>query len=202
MATYFPGRNDILYKALKKNELETVKKILKDNPEVVKEGIQNDSSTALHMAIHWRLDINMVEEIVKLMAPEILECKTTDNGYTACHSIAMHGYFESVVVTVNKNPKLTQIRDAFGRTPLEIALLCVTIEQKKIIQYLYSVTKYEDPSPFLDQDGVRLLQRAIQHNFYDLALCLVKRFTALVMKKSQEDNKCALEALVQMPFAF
>ncbi|KAI3956077.1 hypothetical protein MKW98_027391 [Papaver atlanticum] len=154
------------------------------------------------MAIHWRIDINIVEEIVKLMAPEILECKTTDNGYTACHSAAMHGYFEAVVVTVNKNPKLTQIRDAFGRTPLEIALLCVTIEQKKIVQYLYSVTKDEDPSPFLDQDGVRLLQRAIQHNFYDLALCLIKRFPALVMKKSQEDNKCTLEALVRMPFAF
>ncbi|KAI3940832.1 hypothetical protein MKW92_014392 [Papaver armeniacum] len=198
VAIYVHGKNDQLYEAISDNKLETVKEILQNNPEVVKEGITYDSSTALHMAIFWRRDIMIVGEIVKLMQPEILEYKTSENGYTACHLAAMYGYAEAAKMMVHKNSKLTQIRDTRGRTPLEVALLYVTIGQKETVEYLYSVTREAD----LGQDGVTLLRRAINANFYDMALCLVKRFPQLVTEKSLEDNMCGLELLVRRPFAF
>ncbi|KAI3933747.1 hypothetical protein MKW92_027558 [Papaver armeniacum] len=202
VAVYVPGKNDQLYEALSTNDIEKVKEILKNNPEVVKEGITHDSSTVLHTAVHWKMDIMIVEEILKLMSPDVLEYKTKKYGYTACHRAAIYGYAKAVVVMVKKNSKLTQIRDSNGSTPLELALQYPTLGQKEIVEYLYSVTRDEDPSPFSGQDGVRLLHRAIDANFYDMALCLVKRFPKLVTEKSLKDNICALEVLVRRPFAF
>ncbi|KAI3853912.1 hypothetical protein MKW92_020507 [Papaver armeniacum] len=202
VAVYVPGKNDQLYEALSTNDIEKVKEILKNNPEVVKEGITHDSSTVLHTAVHWKMDIMIVEEILKLMSPDVLEYKTKKYGYTACHRAAIYGYAKAVVVMVKKNSKLTQIRDSSGSTPLELALQYPTLGQKEIVEYLYSVTRDEDPSPFSGQDGVRLLHRAIDANFYDMALCLVKRFPKLVTEKSLKDNICALEVLVRRPFAF
>ncbi|KAI3929079.1 hypothetical protein MKW92_028492, partial [Papaver armeniacum] len=67
---------------------------------------------------------------------------------------------------VNKNPGLTQIRNKEGMVPLELALHHVTIGQKDIVEYLYSVTKDEYPSPFEGNVGARLLCSAIDANFY------------------------------------
>ncbi|KAI3956090.1 hypothetical protein MKW98_027404 [Papaver atlanticum] len=202
VAIYVPGKNDQLYGALSTNNMEKVKEILKNNPGVVEEGITHDSSTVLHTAVHWRMDILLIQEIVELMSPCILEYKTNKYGYTACHRASIYGYAKAAEVMVNKNPKLTQIRDFNGSTPLELALQYPTTGQKEIVKYLYSVTRDEDPSPFLGQDGVRLLHKAIDANFYDMALNLVKRFPKLVTEKSLKDDICGLEVLVRRPFAF
>ncbi|KAI3889375.1 hypothetical protein MKX03_024466 [Papaver bracteatum] len=202
VAVYVPGKNDQLYEALSTNNMEKVKEILKNNPGVVEEAITHDSSTVLHTAVHWRMDILLIQEIVELMSPHILEYKTNKYGYTACHRASIYGYAKAAEVMVNKNPKLTQIRDSNGSTPLELALQYPTTGQKEIVKYLYSVTRDEDPSPFLGQDGVRLLHKAIDANFYDMALSLVKRFPKLVTEKSLKDDICGLEVLVRRPFAF
>ncbi|KAI3955875.1 hypothetical protein MKW98_006235 [Papaver atlanticum] len=196
------GRDGRLYKALRDNDMETVKKILNENPEVFKEGIPHGQLTALHLAIFLGRDIKIVEKIIELMPLEILESKTRHNGYTACHFAAIYGYPEAAKAMVKKHSKLTQIRDALGRAPLELAFEFVTTAQKKIVEYLYSKTRNENPSPFSGQDGVRLLHSAIDANFYDLASCLVKRFPKLVMEKSLKTDMCALELLVRKPFAF
>ncbi|RZC85702.1 hypothetical protein C5167_026371 [Papaver somniferum] len=202
VAIYVPGKNDQLYEALSTNNMEKVKEILKNNPRVVEEGITHDSSTVLHTAMHWRMDILLIQEIVELMTPYILEYKTNIYGYTACHRAAIYGYAKAAEVMVNKNPKLTQIRDFNGSTPLELALQYPTTGQKEIVKYLYSVTRDEHPRPFLGQNGVRLLHKAIDANFYDMALSLVKRFPKLVTEKSLKDDICGLEVLVRRPFAF
>ncbi|KAI3865801.1 hypothetical protein MKX03_015893 [Papaver bracteatum] len=205
VAIFEPGKNKPLYKALEVGKMEVVMGILRNNHVVVKEGIADDSSTALHLAIFWRRDIKIVKEIIEFIMevePNVLAYKTSDNGYTPCHFAAIYGYTEAAKAMVNKNSKLTQIRDVLGRTPLELAFDYVTTGQKEIVKYLYSVTTDENPSPFLGQDGVRLLHSAIDGNFYDRALCLVKRFPELVMEKSQKTKLCALELLVRKPFAF
>ncbi|XP_026419909.1 ankyrin repeat-containing protein NPR4-like [Papaver somniferum] len=103
---------------------------------------------------------------------------------------------------VNTNSKLPQIRSYSGKTPLESALGRFTVGQKEIVEYLYSVTRDEEPNPFVGNEGATLLCRAIVANFYNLALCLVNRFPELVMVKSSAYGMCGLELLVRRPFAF
>ncbi|KAI3890562.1 hypothetical protein MKX03_036110 [Papaver bracteatum] len=62
-----------------------------------------------------------------------------------------------------------------------------------MVEYLYSVTRDENRSPFSGQDGVRLLQRAIDSNFFGLALCLVRRYPELVTEKLLKTDMCALD---------
>ncbi|KAI3935145.1 hypothetical protein MKX01_031412 [Papaver californicum] len=195
VAIYVPGKNDKLYEALSTNKIDTVKEILKNNPEVVKEGITHDSSTVLHTAVHWRMDIMLIEEIVKLMSPDILEYKTNKYGYTACHRASIYGYAKAAVVMVNKNPKLTQIRDYSGSTPLELALQYHTVGQKEIVEYLYSVTRDEHPSPFMgiriffqNDPGIRIffqsnpdiIKVAIKHGIIEVVVEVLEQFPYLI----------------------
>ncbi|KAI3966299.1 hypothetical protein MKW92_011223 [Papaver armeniacum] len=200
-ACYVPGSNDLLCKALKGNELEKAHEYIKNDPEVINQGIAHDSSTILHMALYWKLDMTFVEDIVKLMTPVALEYKKT-NGNTALHIAVRRGTTEAVVMLVDKNPNLTQIRNNNRETPLELALRYVTVGQKEIVEYLYSVTRDVEPSPFAGHDGARLLCKAIDANFYDIALGLVKRFPKLITEKSLVHEMCGLELLVRKPSAF
>ncbi|KAI3839800.1 hypothetical protein MKW98_010105 [Papaver atlanticum] len=200
-ACYVPGSNDLLCKALKGNELEKANEYIRNNPEVINQGIAHDSSTTLHMALYWKLDMTFVEDIVKLMTPVALEYKKT-NGNTALHIAVRRGTTEAVVMLVDRNPNLTQIRNNNRETPLELALRYVTVGQKEIVEYLYSVTRDVEPSPFAGHDGARLLCKAIDANFYDIALCLVKKFPKLITEKSLVHEMCGLELLVRKPSAF
>ncbi|KAI3889244.1 hypothetical protein MKX03_025999 [Papaver bracteatum] len=200
-ACYVPGLNDLLCKALKENEFEKANEYIRNNPEVINQGIAHDSSTTLHMALYWKLDMKFVEDIVKLMTPIALEYKKT-NGNTALHIAVRRGTTEAVVMLVDRNPNLTQIRNNNRETPLELALRYVTVGQKEIVEYLYSVTRDVEPSPFAGHDGARLLCKAIDANFYDIALCLVKKFPKLITEKSLVHEMCGLELLVRKPSAF
>ncbi|KAI3906657.1 hypothetical protein MKW92_052980 [Papaver armeniacum] len=202
VANYVPGKHDILYEAISRNDWGKATEYLKLNPEAINEGITYGSSTALQLAIDLGRGTPIIEEIVKLMKPKMLECKHTENGNTALHLAAWRGNTKVAVMLVNANSKLPQIRSYTGKTPLESALGRFTVGQKEIVEYLYSVTRDEEPSPFVGNEGATLLCRAIFANFYDLALCLVNRFPELVMVESSAYGMCGLELLVRRPFAF
>ncbi|XP_026405389.1 uncharacterized protein LOC113300385 [Papaver somniferum] len=202
VANYVPGKHDILYEAISENDWGKATEYLKHNPEAINEGITYDSSTALQLAIDLGIGTPIIEEIVKLMKPKMLECKNTENGNTALHLAAWRGNTKVAVMLVNTNSKLPQIRSYSGKTPLESSLGRFTVGQKEIVEYLYSVTRDEEPSPFVGNEGATLLCRAIFANFYNLALCLVNRFPELVMVESSAYGMCGLELLVRRPFAF
>ncbi|KAI3908796.1 hypothetical protein MKW98_029346, partial [Papaver atlanticum] len=202
VAEFVRGKHDLLYYAIKDDDLEKTSEYLLSNPEAIKEGIAQDASTALHMALYWNKSTVLVEEIVKLMTPEILEYKTNNEADTALHLSAFRGNTEAVVLLVDKNPRLTQIRNKDRYTPLEVALCFVTAGQTEIVVYLYSVTRDVEPSPFSGHDGARLLCTAIEADFFDMALCIVKRFPGLITEKSIEHKMCGLELLVRKPLAF
>ncbi|KAI3830629.1 hypothetical protein MKX03_016461 [Papaver bracteatum] len=103
---------------------------------------------------------------------------------------------------VKKNQKLTQIRNSDGRVPLAYAVAYTTGAQKEIVEYLYSVTNDEDPSPFLGHDGASLLCDAINQEFYDLASSLVRRFPGLVSTKSKRSKEYGFDILVGKPSTF
>ncbi|KAI3932429.1 hypothetical protein MKW92_030706 [Papaver armeniacum] len=185
------------------NDWEKAKEVLEENPEAINRGLTEISSTILHLAIGYNAGMTFVEEIVKRMTPAVIEYRSTEMGDTALHSAVLYyGRTEAAKLMVNKNPGLTQIRNKEGMVPLELALHHVTIGQKDIVEYLYSVTKDEYPSPFEGNVGARLLCSAIDANFYDIALSLVDRFPDLIMEKSLAHDMCAFEVLARRPFTF
>ncbi|KAI3929198.1 hypothetical protein MKX01_006434, partial [Papaver californicum] len=154
--------------------------------------VDNEAADALFDSVlecDWERvkELNSVKKVVKLMPRKVLEYKTTENGFTALHTAARYGYTEGAMV---KHLGLTQIRHSKGMTPLEVALRHVTILQKEIVECLHSKTRDVEPSPFLGNDGVRLLCSGIDANFYRMALSLVKRFPKLVMEKSLVHEMC------------
>ncbi|KAI3862499.1 hypothetical protein MKX03_011587 [Papaver bracteatum] len=198
-AKYDPDRNDLLHDGDCKKTIQ----FLKNNPEAVKQGVTRWSHTVLHVAIFDKRGMKLIEEIVNLMSPELLEYKAGVYDFTALHYAAQYGNFEAIVLLVNKNPTLPLLRDNRGFTPLDIALQNVSIYQKEVVEYLYSITKdVVDPSPFSGEYGASTLCELIEANFYDIALCLVMKFPELAMTKSNRFDMCGLEVMVRRPFAF
>ncbi|KAI3909174.1 hypothetical protein MKW98_012911 [Papaver atlanticum] len=190
-----------LYNAAYEGDWRKAREFLKRFPEAVEKTITFDDETALHIAINnerW----SFAQELVKLMTPEALEIKDSDNS-TALHGAALYGNIKTAEAIVRKNPKLTQMRDDDDLIPLQTAIIYISTGQKETVKYLYSVTKHEHPSPFSDTNGAELLCSAIEYGFYDLALSLVKRFPKLVTKKTEGDRGiCGLQKLMDRPFAF
>ncbi|KAI3916499.1 hypothetical protein MKW92_007570 [Papaver armeniacum] len=143
-----------------------------------------------------------VEKIMKLTPQETLECRTGIRGYTALHCAAAYGYAKAAEVIVNKNHKTTQMVDGFRRVPLVLALESVKVGQRETVDYLYSVTRHEHPSPFSGEQGESLLRRTIDAGFYDIASSLVQRFPELVIDQTNKVQTSAMYYMAERPFAF
>ncbi|RZC85805.1 hypothetical protein C5167_026474 [Papaver somniferum] len=153
-----------LYNAAYEGDWRKARDFLKRFPEAVEKTITFDDETALHIAINnerW----SFAQELVKLMTPEALEIKDSDNS-TALHGAALYGNVKAAEAIVRKNPKLTQMRDDNDWIPLQTAIMYISAGQAETVKYLYSVTKHEHPSPFSDGYGVELLCGAIEYGFY------------------------------------
>ncbi|KAI3850586.1 hypothetical protein MKW92_046981 [Papaver armeniacum] len=143
-----------------------------------------------------------VEKIMKLTPQETLEYRTGIRGYTALHCAAAYGYAKAAEVIVNKNHKTTQMVDGFRRVPLVLALESVKVGQRETVDYLYSVTRHEHPSPFSGEQGESLLRRTIDAGFYDIASSLVQRFPELVIDQTNKVQTSAMYYMAERPFAF
>ncbi|KAI3830634.1 hypothetical protein MKX03_016466 [Papaver bracteatum] len=190
-----------LYYAAYNGDWDKASKFFVNNPQAIREVITEELESVLHIAVH-RNHLVFVEEIVRLMPPEVLEYKTRYNKSTALHFAVMHGNLKAAEVLLKKNQKLTQIRDVDGRVPLAYALANATGAQEEIVKYLYPVTRDEDPSPFSGHDVGSLLCDAISEGFYDLASSLVLRFPALVGARSKRSKEHGIVILVEKPFTF
>ncbi|RZC44338.1 hypothetical protein C5167_037287 [Papaver somniferum] len=192
-----------LYEAAVNGDWDEASKFLEENPEAITKAITNNLHTALHIAVFRMVDLMFVREIIKLMPLEALEKKTAD-GLTSLHLAALYGYTKAAELIVTKNPKTTQIlsEDEYELVPLESAIRTVTVGQKETVEYLYSVTRHEHPSPFSGHRGAKLLYKTIDAGFNDIALSIVQRFPRLVTQRTKEDNICGLELMAERPFAF
>ncbi|KAI3890445.1 hypothetical protein MKW92_028236 [Papaver armeniacum] len=190
-----------LYEAAKEGNWNQAEEIFKADPGAKTKDITIESETALNIAAdHTKWEF--VEKLVGLVPPKALEQKDSKYGYTALHTAAMEGNTEIVKLMVKTNPLLTQIRDNYGRVPLHTAAKFVSEGQEKVLQYLYSVTRDDDPSPFTGQRGASLLCDLIESNFYDIAVSIVQSNPKLVTEKTKKCGVCALEVLVRRPFSF
>ncbi|KAI3966362.1 hypothetical protein MKX01_039718, partial [Papaver californicum] len=114
--------------------------------------MQIQENSVAHSCNHTKWEF--VENLVGLMLPKALEKKDTRYGYTAIHTASMEGNSNVVKLMVKKNPCLTKIHDNYRRKPLHTAVKFVSEGQMEVVQYLYSATRYDNPTPFTGQRGV------------------------------------------------
>ncbi|KAI3879830.1 hypothetical protein MKX03_000449 [Papaver bracteatum] len=190
-----------LYDAAIKGDWEGASKFLLKNPEAISKVITSDSRTVLHVAI-IQGNLEFTKEIVKLMPPEILEYKTSTNGYTALHYAAMCGFPNAAKVLVEKNNKLIQIEDRSKRIPLLLAIISATGRQRGTVEYLYSETRHHHPSHFSGNQGDSMLRHSIDTGYYGIASSLVQRFPELVIDQKNEVQTNAMNNMAERPFAF
>ncbi|XP_026431061.1 uncharacterized protein LOC113328183 isoform X2 [Papaver somniferum] len=190
-----------LYEAAKQGNWKRAEEIFNADPGATITNITIESETALHIAAdHTKWEF--AENIVRLMPPKALEQKDSKYGYTAVHTAAMEGNTKVVKLMLNKNPCLTKIHDNYGRIPLHTAVKFVSEGQMEVVHYLYSATRYDNPTPFTGQRGASLLCDLIDSDFYDIAMSIVQHYPELVTEKTKNTGVCALEVLVRRPFSF
>ncbi|KAI3877300.1 hypothetical protein MKX03_024235 [Papaver bracteatum] len=193
---------ELLHEATVNGDWGEARKFLED-PEEITKPITSDLHTVLDLAIYNMVDLMFVEEIVKLMPPKALEKKTAE-GLTPLHYAAACGYAKAAKLIVTKNPKTTQIisEDVYKLLPLLLAVGTISVGQKETVEYLYSVTRHEHPSPFSGHQGASNLCRIIDAGFNNIASSIVQRFPRLVTERTKVAKLCGLELIAERPFAF
>ncbi|KAI3836575.1 hypothetical protein MKW92_043265 [Papaver armeniacum] len=189
-----------LFEAAQSGDWPKASKFFEKNPQAMM--TNENCKIGLRIAV-LNNRLPFVKKFVELLPSEALEHKIKDNGFTALHTAAAYGYSEIAKVLVTKNPNLTQIRDKKGRVPLLLAIQAVTLGQK---------ATEPSSSPFSGSDGAKLLCTAIDANFYDIALLVLKKNPELLTKKQlitgnndplkPVHNPCALASMIQRPLAF
>ncbi|KAI3908906.1 hypothetical protein MKW92_053215 [Papaver armeniacum] len=185
-----------LYKALDKNDWESAKLYLENNPGAVSARITEAGETALHKAASAGR-LNLVKKLIELMPKEALEIKS-DEGLTALLYTASEGSPEIAKLMVEKNSNVLRIRTAHNILPLVVSAIC---GHEDLTRYLYSVTPKEELDPNADGNGVTLLIATIRAELYDIALDLLQRYPQLATARDTEGASVIIE-LSRTPSAF
>ncbi|KAI3845125.1 hypothetical protein MKX03_019792 [Papaver bracteatum] len=189
-----------LYKLVIKGDLNKAKEFFQADAEAITAGITKSSETALHVAIRSG-HTDFVEELVWKMSAKDLEIKEMNNGDTALHTAAIAGNIQAARVMVEKNPNLPQIRNKNGWIPLSSAAYCSSYKQKEMMEYLLSVTKHNNRSPFYGRAGGELICTITRAGRHGIAKKLIEEYPNLATDKDKH-GICALEVLAEMSYAF
>ncbi|XP_050224606.1 protein ACCELERATED CELL DEATH 6-like [Mercurialis annua] len=191
------NRRLALYKAAVHGHWNIAKTFFDEDPNALTLKISGFEEIALYVAITSGHSIEFVRNIVELMSEELVGTVNRD-GNNPLHAAAMVGNLEAAKILVKKNATLTQGRNVLNATPLHYA---ATYAHEQTVRFLLTVTRHENPSPFFDTDGVRLLNSLITADFYGIALDLLKRYPDLGRGRDQY-GYTALDMLARKPRAF
>ncbi|KAJ9178512.1 hypothetical protein P3X46_010390 [Hevea brasiliensis] len=186
-----------LYNAALHGDWITAKRIFDSDSNALTAKILGLHETALHVSISAGHSIEFVKKLVDRMSADELGIKNK-YGNTPLHYACVAGNTEAAKMLVKKNPRLPQERDSSNDTPLHRA---AAYAHKETVQYLLLATKDEDPSPFANKDGVRLLNLLITADFYSIALDLLELYPTLARGRDHR-GVSALDTLVEKPQAF
>ncbi|KAI3845868.1 hypothetical protein MKX03_012062 [Papaver bracteatum] len=150
----------------------------------------------------------LLEKFLGVVPSTALEYRNPSRGNTILHSAAMEGNLRAVKTLVKKNRNLTQIGST-GDTPyvpLVLAADSVSDGQKEVVEYLYSETRDEDPSPFSGKDGALLMKILIAANMYGVVISICERFPETlglwITDAELSTIIGVLKFLIERPFTF
>lgn len=158
MIEYLP-----LNKAALEGDWETAKAIFESDPGSKAVALNDMGMTPLHVAIQTgKRSIRFVKEMA-MTADEELMTAQNRFGDTALHIAACVGNTDGAAILVNKTPRLLYIK-CFDSKDFPVCRAAL-YAQRKTLEYLISVTK-EQP-PYDGMDGLKLLIRTIDAEFFD-----------------------------------
>ncbi|KAI3963159.1 hypothetical protein MKW92_003884 [Papaver armeniacum] len=200
-----------LFEAVDKRNWKKAKEYLHDHQTDIKDIFTaRDSEKEIHCILARTVFFHQyifVEEFLKLVPEKSLEY-VNPSGETILHEASAIGDIKIVKALVEKNSQLTQIWSTGEDpgVPLVFAASNATDGQKEVVEYLLSVTRDEDPSPFAGEQGANLLARLMMADMYGTTLSVCRRFPGLVKYLMDgNENVILLDLLlliVERPFAF
>ncbi|XP_008235975.1 PREDICTED: uncharacterized protein LOC103334783 [Prunus mume] len=165
------------FDAVRIGDWNKAKEFLTLHPNAVRARIPYSNQTALHIATEFERE-HIVEELVQLMPKEDLEIQSF--GWTALAIAANKGNIKMVECMVRQSKKILSIATEKNSTP--ILLACVN-EHWDVLDYLYSVTPFEDLKPEKGPYGAGLLCHFIGAKKFDIAQELIQFCPQLVLTK-------------------
>nr|XP_043627494.1 uncharacterized protein LOC122599097 isoform X2 [Erigeron canadensis]XP_043627495.1 uncharacterized protein LOC122599097 isoform X2 [Erigeron canadensis] len=175
-----------LYKAIVNRDWRDAEPILKEDKDLLKNAIDSDGNTVLHIAVGIG-DYGFVENLIRLINEEQALIKRSSDGSTALHIAALMGNTRAARLLVQKNKQLLDTTDKKGRKPLHRAYENMYLNT---IDYLF-----DQCDNFVSLDvkmGVDILVNAISAKQYNFASKLIKKYPRFA---NENDN--ALMALAK-----
>ncbi|KAK9272397.1 hypothetical protein L1049_002769 [Liquidambar formosana] len=189
------GNHDVyhmLYKSADEGDLETINKVLNDNPDALMACFPPSNDRALHVAA-LAGHVKVVERLVMQMEREDLALRN-DVDFTALHYAAGTGIKEMAECMVEKNPDLVSLPGQ-GLLPVLFASLD---GHKCMASYLYDQTPKAALSPVGGHAGATLLTSSIRTDAYELVWKLLEDHPDLVFARDG-DAESALMILARKP---
>nr|KAJ0196168.1 hypothetical protein LSAT_V11C700362720 [Lactuca sativa] len=113
-------RNKNLRQAITEGSWGEVESIIKEDKNVIKEAINSDGNTMLHIAVGIGHN-SFVNEMLSFLKGEDLPTMKNDDGSTALHIAAIVGNTRGADLLMRKEKRLLEISDNRGETPLDKA---------------------------------------------------------------------------------
>ncbi|TXG48234.1 hypothetical protein EZV62_027528 [Acer yangbiense] len=186
-----------LHEAAAKGDWGKAEEIFKGNPQFVGDEHSDLRNTALQAAV-LAGHSDFVEKLLRssYMKKEDLE-RNIGGGNTAFSHAAMLGNIEVVLMMLEKNKDLVNIRYEGAKLPVQMA---ASVRQEKIVKCLYNPKK--DKDHLNDEDRILLLLTLIDNDIYDVAQSMVEEFPSLAVSrenKTDGNGETALHALARKP---
>ncbi|CAH1424579.1 unnamed protein product [Lactuca virosa] len=170
-------RNKNLRQAITEGSWGEVESMIKEDKNVIKEAINSDGNTMLHIAVGIGHN-SFVNEMLSLLKGEDLPTMKNDDGSTALHIAAIVGNTRGADLLMRKEKRLLEISDNRGETPLDKAYENMHLDT---IEYLlkaandYGKTKKKSSRLGVTK-GVDLLVNAVSAKEYYLATYLINKY--------------------------
>nr|XP_043608183.1 ankyrin repeat-containing protein At5g02620-like [Erigeron canadensis] len=188
-----------LYEASIKGDWNTAKRILDQQPELIRSAITENYETMLHIAASaesTKAVEEFVEKLVQLMDKQDLELQNKSYN-TALSLAAAAGNVKTVTTMVKKNPAVTEIPSSNRMMPLYMAAL---FAKPDMVRYLYKISKKMSGDFWTHENRGWVLQKCVEADIFDVALQIVNDRPELCAKKGLLTD--VLLALAQKTKAF
>ncbi|KAK2449181.1 ankyrin repeat-containing protein ITN1 [Trifolium repens] len=164
--------------------------MIDENNELLNAAITRDYGTLLHVAAGTN-HVHFVKELVKLLEPNDLLLQN-NKGNTALCVAAVSGNIQIVVILIEKNGCISQIRGAERMTPLTMA---ASYGRNDIANYLFN----HNIDILEEEEMNTLFFICIKNDLYDLALQMVQKKSTLALIRNK-NNETGLHVLARKPF--
>ncbi|XVE94264.1 hypothetical protein REPUB_Repub01dG0266600 [Reevesia pubescens] len=176
-----------------KGDVDEAGRIIRENPEVVRQSITEGMETVVHIAA-IKKQVQLIEKLVsEWTTAQDLRLKNRD-GNTALSYAAISGIVSLAKLMIEMDAELPNIRNNVGVTPLHLAAL---LGHRDMVWYLYPLT-YEDLTE-PERHGIFII--CIRTGLYDVAFHMQEQKPRLATTRGSY-HETALHVLAQKPLLF